>query len=117
MSVAPDSDRSAHWNKFVFREAMRHRIPESVRTRVDKMGFPVPTRAWFAHDLYEPMQDLLATRAMRERGIYNVRAIARSLQRHRTGHVDVAQELFNVAQFETLSNLLKGDPALRPSGH
>ena len=101
------------WNKFVLREAMRERIPESVRTRVDKMGFPVPDCKWFTHDLYEPMQDLLATQAVRERGIYNVRAIARDLQRHRTGHVDVARGLFNVAQFETLANLLRGDPALR----
>lgn len=93
------------WNKFVLREAMRQRIPESVRTRVDKMGFPVPARKWFAHDLYEPMQDLLATRAVRERGIYNVSAIAKDLQRHRSGHVDVAQGLFNVAQFEILAAL------------
>ncbi|MFI5248056.1 MAG: asparagine synthase (glutamine-hydrolyzing), partial [Nitrospirales bacterium] len=40
------------WNKVVLREAMRQRIPESVRTRVDKMGFPVPDQKWFAHDLY-----------------------------------------------------------------
>jgi asparagine synthase (glutamine-hydrolysing) len=93
------------WNKFVLREAMRQRIPESVRTRVDKMGFPVPTRKWFAHDLYEPMQDLLATRAVRERGIYNVQAIVNDLQRHRTGQIDVAQKLFNVAQFEILAAL------------
>lgn len=91
------------WNKFVLREAMRHRIPESVRTRIDKMGFPVPTRKWFEQDLYEPMQDLLATQAVRERGIYNVRTIANDLQRHRTGKVDVAQQLFNVAQFEILA--------------
>jgi len=98
------------WNKVVLREAMRQRIPESVRTRVDKMGFPVPDRKWFAHDLYEPMQDLLASQAVRERGIYNVSAIAHDLQKHRDGHVDVARRLFNVAQFETLAHLLKSDP-------
>lgn len=104
------------WNKFVLREAMRQRIPESVRTRVDKMGFPVPAQQWFAHDLYEPMQDLLASQAVRERGIYNVSAISHDLQRHRGGHVNVATQLFNVAQFETLSNLLKSDPVQRPAG-
>jgi len=97
-------------SKFVLREAMRQRIPESVRTRVDKMGFPVPDRKWFAQDLYEPMQDLLASQAVRERGIYNVSEIAHDLQRHRDGHADVARRLFYVAQFETLANLLKGDP-------
>jgi len=98
------------WNKFVLREAMRQRIPESVRTRVDKMGFPVPDQKWFAQDLYEPMQDLLASQAVRERGIYNVRTISDDLHRHRGGHIDVARRLFNVAQFETLTNLIKTDP-------
>lgn len=102
------------WNKFVLREAMRRRIPESVRTRVDKMGFPVPTRKWFAQDLYEPMQDLLATRAVRERGIYNVSAIAGDLQRHRSGQADVSQGLFNVAQFEILAALSNAAPLEMP---
>jgi|CXWL01.1.fsa_nt_gi hypothetical protein len=36
--------------------------PKSVRTRVDKMGVPVPTLKWFAHDLYgKPKQDIPAT--------------------------------------------------------
>jgi asparagine synthase (glutamine-hydrolysing) len=104
------------WNKVVLREAMRQRIPESVRTRLDKMGFPVPDKKWFAQDLYEPMQDLLSSQAVRERGIYNVSAIAHDLQRHRDGHADVTRRLFYVAQFETLANLLKGDPVQCPPG-
>lgn len=115
-NMAADWKLRGPWNKFVLREAMRQRIPESVRTRVDKMGFPVPDQKWFANDLYEPMQDLLASQAVRERGIYNVSAIAHDLQRHRDGHSNVASRLFNVAQFETLTNLLKADPAQRPSG-
>jgi asparagine synthase (glutamine-hydrolysing) len=102
------------WNKFVLREAMRQRIPESVRTRLDKMGFPVPDKKWFAQDLYEPMQDLLTSQVVRERGIYNVSAIAHDLQRHRDGQADVTRRLFYVAQFETLANLLKADPVQQP---
>jgi asparagine synthase (glutamine-hydrolysing) len=95
---------------------MRQRISESVRTRVDKMGFPVPDRKWFAQDLYEPMQDLLTSQALRERDVYNVSAIAHDLQRHRDGHTDVARRLYYVAQFETLVNLLKADPVQCPPG-
>ena len=40
-------------NKFGLREAMRGVIPEVVRSRVDKMGFPVSAREWFAGPLYE----------------------------------------------------------------
>jgi len=101
------------WNKFVLREAMRERIPESVRTRVDKMGFPTPGQKWFAHDLYEPMQDLLASQAVRERGIYNVSAIMEDLQRHRSGRADFAHRLFSVAQFEVWTSLFNSDPIHR----
>ena len=96
----------AHWKmrgaqgKYVMREAMRGQIPESVRARVDKMGFPTPLSDWFRHGLYEPMQDTLASQSARERGIYNIDAIRRDLERHRRGELDAALGLFNVAQFE-----------------
>jgi asparagine synthase (glutamine-hydrolysing) len=88
------------WNKFVLREAMRGEIPESVRTRLDKMGFPHPARRWFGHELREPVLDTLSSQRARERGIYDIRSILRDAERHRRGEVDVARGLFSVAQFE-----------------
>jgi len=88
------------WNKYVLREAMRGRIPESVRGRVDKMGFPVPAGNWIAGALYEPMLDILNSRQVRERGIYNVDTIQLDLERHHNLEVDMSWDLFNVAQFE-----------------
>jgi asparagine synthase (glutamine-hydrolysing) len=95
------------WNKYVLREAMRQRIPESVRNRPDKMGFSVPTKSWFADALYEPMQDLLGAQEVRERGIYNVAAIRKDLELHRQGKADVSSQLFNLFQFEIWSKLEK----------
>jgi len=88
------------WSKYVLRQAMYQRIPESVRNRLDKMGFPMPTRDWFANALYEPMQDLLGSQAVRERGIYNVPKIQNDLEQHKKGKINVAQQLFSLAQFE-----------------
>src|SRR5215467_1779052 len=102
------------WNKFVLREAMRGRIPESVRARADKMGFPTAGPKWFAHDLYEPVRDLLSSRAVRERGLYNQKEILNDLARHRRGETDVANRLFHVAEFEILLDLLKRDPLHPP---
>jgi len=93
------------WTKFILRESMRGRIPEMARTRLDKMGFPVPTRSWFAGELYEPMQDLLGSREARERGIYNLDVVRRDLERHRAGQVDVSGPLWRLFQFETWSKL------------
>ena len=97
------------WNKFILREAMRGRIPESVRSRADKMGFPTAGQEWFAHDLYEPIADLLSSRAVRERGIYKVGAILSDLERHKRDEIDVHHDLFHLAEFEMFSDLLKTD--------
>ena len=95
------------WSKYVLRESMRGRIPESVRTRPDKMGFPVPTKEWFAGSFYEPFQDLLSGRQVRERGIYNVERIRQDIALHREGKLDVSGAAFNVMQYETWSGFLK----------
>jgi asparagine synthase (glutamine-hydrolysing) len=92
-------------NKFVLREAMRGTIPELVRGRVDKMGFPSSAKRWFAGPLYEPMRDLLASRSTRERGLYDVTRIQRDLERHASGEIDVSSGLFNVAQMEIVAGL------------
>src|SRR6266446_5652181 len=73
------------WNKFVLRQAMEGRIPESVRLRADKMGFPVPARKWFAGQLFEPVMDLLSSRRTIESGRYRMDAVKRDLDRHRRG--------------------------------
>jgi asparagine synthase (glutamine-hydrolysing) len=88
------------WNKYVLREAMRGRIPESVRTRPDKMGFPVPLGQWVSGPLYSTLQDMLSSQEMRQRGIYHVRAIQRDLERHKAGLDDISERLFAVAQLE-----------------
>ncbi|BCA54111.1 Asparagine synthetase [Nitrospira sp. KM1] len=99
------------WNKHILREAMRDRIPESVRSRPDKMGFPTAGRQWFAQSLYEPMADVLGSREVRERGIYNTKTIVNDLERHRRGEVDVHHDLFHLAEFEMIAELLQGNAA------
>ena len=96
-------------NKFVMREGMRGTIPDVVRERVDKMGFPTSAKKWFAGPLYEPMRDLLASRHTRERGWYDVERIEQDLERHKAGQIDVSSGLFNVAQLETLATLDAAD--------
>jgi asparagine synthase (glutamine-hydrolysing) len=88
------------WNKALLRSSLRGRIPESVRTRVDKMGFPTSLHSWVAGVLAEPLRDILASRAARERGIYNVRELLRPLENHHRIDPWDALRLFSVAQFE-----------------
>jgi asparagine synthase (glutamine-hydrolysing) len=97
------------WNKRILREAMRGRIPESVRTRPDKMGFPTAGRQWFAHELHEPVADLLSSRAVCERGIYNVQAVQTDLVRHQQGQIDAYHDLFRLAQFEIIAEVAESE--------
>jgi len=98
------------WNKYILRESMRGKIPESVRSRIDKMGFPTSVRQWFSNQWYEPMQDLLGSQETRQRGIYQVDLIRKELDRHRKGEVDASRELFRIAQFEVLCKLWESYP-------
>ena len=88
------------WNKYVLREAMRGRIPESVRTRIDKMGFPTSGRRWIANEWYEPLRDLFQTRSVRDRGILNAPMLLQMLEQHRRGEQNFERVLFRAAQFE-----------------
>ena len=56
------------WNKRVLREAMRNRIPESVRARRAKFGFPTAARQWFAGRLAHRMQDVVSDSAAMRSG-------------------------------------------------
>jgi asparagine synthase (glutamine-hydrolysing) len=107
LSLGPEWKMRGGANKFLLREAMRQRIPESVRVRKDKMGFPTPVRKWLGRELYEPVRDLLQSREARERGIYNIPAILQDLEAHRREEIDVSDRLFGVAQFELWTTMLK----------
>lgn len=88
------------WNKYALREGVRGRIPEIVRTRVDKLGFPTPSGHWFARELHEPLRDLLSSRAARERGLYKTDNMLRTLDASRGREVVDHGPLFRAANVE-----------------
>ena len=88
------------WNKYILRKAMAEQIPESVRIRSDKMGFPHPAKKWFAGQLFKLSKDIIESRSFSERGIYNVKVIKQDFKKHLGGGVDFSRNLFRVLQFE-----------------
>lgn len=96
------------WNKYLLREAMRKRIPESVRTRVEKWGFPVAQGKWISGAWHDLIQGLLESREMRERGIYDLAAIRKDLELHRQGKLDATGALFHLVQVELWSRRMQG---------
>src|SRR5262249_42713387 len=67
--------------KRVFREAVRHVLPEAVFNRQDKMGFPVPLTEWFRGPLRDFVRDVLLSSRARQRGIYRVTEVERLIVR------------------------------------
>lgn len=85
-------------NKYIIREAMRGKIPDSVHGRHDKMGFPSPEGAWMA-ELEENIRDMLNSQSAAEIGIFDLAHIRRDFERHCKGEVHIGREIFNVLQF------------------
>ena len=67
----------AHWlmkegrNKYLLREAMHGVLPESVRSRRDKLGFPIPEVQWLYGDFREGVEELLSSASFAGRGIFD----------------------------------------------
>ena len=89
------------WNKRVLREAMAGRIPDSVRLRRQKFGFPTSARRWFAGPLADGMRDIVRGGAAMRSGWFDQVAVERELERHVRGETDASNLLFNVAQLDS----------------
>jgi asparagine synthase (glutamine-hydrolysing) len=88
------------WNKRVLREAMHGRIPDSVRLRRQKFGFPTSAKRWFAGPLADGMRDIIHDGPAMRSGWFDQPAVARELERHVRGESDATNLLFNVAQLD-----------------
>jgi asparagine synthase (glutamine-hydrolysing) len=102
------------WNKRVLREAMRGRIPESVRLRSHKFGFPTSARRWFAGPLADGMRDIIHDGAAMRSGWFDRAAVERELERHIRGETNATNLLFNVAQLDAWFDL--HDAGWEPGG-
>lgn len=88
------------WNKYVQREGLKGRIPDNVRTRIDKMGFPTGHKNWFVSELYEPLLTLFSSQKTRDRGIYRVDQILAALECIKKEGKVIDAPIFKLAQFE-----------------
>ncbi|HKE97256.1 MAG TPA: asparagine synthase (glutamine-hydrolyzing) [Povalibacter sp.] len=89
---------SERYTKVILREAMAGRVPEIVRTRVHKFGFPTGIDQWLRGEIYEPLRDLLSSRIVRESGLWNMAWVDAALEQHRRGVANFGPRLFDVAQ-------------------
>jgi len=84
--------------KYIFREAMRDVLPQDVLEQ-PKAGFAAPVDYWLAHDLREMVEDLLAEKQIRERGLFRPAAVRKLVEEQRAGAQDWSMQIW---QFLTL---------------
>ncbi|MCU0624465.1 MAG: asparagine synthase (glutamine-hydrolyzing) [Gemmatimonadaceae bacterium] len=86
------------WNKRLVREAMRGRIPEIVRARREKFGFPTSVRRWFAGPWAERAERELLDGPLGATGWLRMDRLRDALTAHRAGSADHSSLLFTAVQ-------------------
>ncbi|MCU1737662.1 MULTISPECIES: asparagine synthase (glutamine-hydrolyzing) [unclassified Pseudomonas] len=65
--------------KHLFKESVRNIVPQQIFDRKDKMGFPTPLAAWTKGVARDFVRDTLLSERARQRGLYNVDALEKTL--------------------------------------
>ncbi|MCI0691263.1 asparagine synthase (glutamine-hydrolyzing) [candidate division KSB1 bacterium] len=79
--------------KYIVRNALKNVLPEAVRTRRDKMGYPTPLALWLAGPLRSPADAMLQEHFHR-RNFYNTPMVQRIWREHQTGAADHSWQIF-----------------------
>lgn len=99
MGIAGTRKMEGYWNKVLLREAMRGRIPESVRMRPDKMGFETPDAKWIR--AWAPaIEAIFRSTSFAQRGYFHVDNLLATLKRHVDGTREAHVDLFRALQVE-----------------
>jgi asparagine synthase (glutamine-hydrolysing) len=85
--------------KYLLRRVLRPRVPASILER-GKQGFEPPTGEWLRGPLAEMTHELLLDGRLRDRGMFEGRAIARLWDEHRTGRRDHRERLWTLLMLE-----------------
>ena len=85
--------------KIILRRAMTGAIPDVVKDRTDKMGFPTPDAFWI-RQWAAKIEDIFTSRSFAERGIFHVEHLLQALRLHAQGKADYQWEIFKALQVE-----------------
>jgi asparagine synthase (glutamine-hydrolysing) len=86
-------------NKIVLREAMRPHLPAFALAR-PKQPFSTPIRGWFAHELREPIGDMLLNPSARVYDLFEKDALRRVVQDHFSGAAKHEELIFRLLTLE-----------------
>lgn len=82
LAVPPTLKYEDGVTKRLLRRAMEGVLPEPFRRRTTKTGWNAPAHRWFTGPGLQVVRDLVASRAFRERGLWNVPEVERLVEEH-----------------------------------
>ena len=97
--VPPQYKIRRYQGKYLLKQAMKQIVPEAIIKR-KKMGFPVPINQWFRGESVPILRSVLASKQIRDHGVFNVDYITRLLHEHVRGSRDHSDALWTVLNFE-----------------
>ena len=100
------------YTKAVLRNSMQGILPDSIRTRTDKMGFVTPERVWLSGDLKGWVDDIFSSTAFRTNPYLDALQVTSLLAEHRAQKRDLG---FMIWRWINL-HLWLGQLAVTPSG-
>ena len=100
--------------KYIFKKALESRVPHEVLYR-PKMGFAVPLAAWFRGPLRTRIRAAVTGPLMAETGMFDMRFLARMLERHESGASDYGTALWALMMFEGFLRQVHGAPVEGPA--
>ena len=83
--------------KVVLRNATKDLIPESIRCRMDKMGFVTPEEVWMKEDLRPFMLEILISPSFKTRPYWDADAAAKDYLEFLDGKSDYSPDLWRIA--------------------
>lgn len=87
--------------KHILRESMKGILPDSIRLRMDKLGFETPQDDWFRQEHWKTfVWDIINSSSFKSRGIINHEKAKDIFNRHINGEASVAKEIWKWIHLE-----------------
>lgn len=67
--------------KYIFKKVVSKYLPDSVKNRTDKMGFPLPLNLWIKGELKEYIHDILGSKKALERDLVDNRMVLQKIDK------------------------------------
>lgn len=71
--------------KHILREAMKGILPDPIRLRKDKLGFPTPAGMWFRTSQKSYLKDIINSKEFKDRDIFNNQYVNQLFEEHQLG--------------------------------